>query len=60
MPRLVLVHLIRRFGGSPGLLDQGRPLAAPEGPWATFGGQDLFPTPWEVAEVFQEHLQSLP
>lgn len=101
MPRLRLslvlaLHqdLIRRFGGSPALLDPGRLLAALERPWATFGSQDLFPTPWEkaaaylagvakghpfvdgnkrvafvladgwdvaqVAEVFREHLQSLP
>ncbi|HEX2616627.1 MAG TPA: type II toxin-antitoxin system death-on-curing family toxin [Flavobacteriales bacterium] len=42
----VLYHeeLIRRFGGATGIRDEGALDAALNRPFATFDGQDLFPT----------------
>ena len=44
--------LLRRYGGSPGILDLGRLEAALERPWAGFAGQEIFPTPWEKAAAY--------
>ncbi|MBW6395145.1 MAG: type II toxin-antitoxin system death-on-curing family toxin [Thermus sp.] len=59
MPKLPLslvlaIHedLLRRYGGSPGVLDLGRLEAALERPWAGFAGQESFPTPWEKAAAY--------
>ncbi|GAA5337570.1 type II toxin-antitoxin system death-on-curing family toxin [Thermus antranikianii] len=59
MPKLPLslvlaIHedLLRRYGGSPGILDLGRLEAALERPWAGFAGQEIFPTPWEKAAAY--------
>ncbi len=38
-------ELVRRFGGSHGVRDEGILDAALHRPYATFGGVDLFPTP---------------
>ncbi|MCO6483037.1 MAG: type II toxin-antitoxin system death-on-curing family toxin [Flavobacteriales bacterium] len=38
-------ELVRRFGGSQGVRDEGILDAALHRPFATFGGVDLFPTP---------------
>ncbi len=42
-------ELIRRFGGSHGLRDEGVLDASMNRPFATFGGQDLFPGPIDKA-----------
>lgn len=42
-------ELIRRFGGSDGVRDEGILDASLNRPFATFGGQDLFPSPQEKA-----------
>uniref|UniRef100_A0A7V4A2J8 Type II toxin-antitoxin system death-on-curing family toxin n=1 Tax=Thermus tengchongensis TaxID=1214928 RepID=A0A7V4A2J8_9DEIN len=44
--------LLRRYGGSPGILDLGRLEAALERPWTGFAGQESFPTPWEKAAAY--------
>lgn len=38
-------ELVRQFGGSHGVRDEGILEAALNRPFATFGGEDLFPTP---------------
>ncbi|WP_027881682.1 type II toxin-antitoxin system death-on-curing family toxin [Meiothermus rufus] len=59
MPRLELedilaLHedLVRSYGGTPGILDLNRLLAALERPWAGFGGVELYPTPAEKAAAY--------
>ena len=42
-------ELIRRFGGSDGVRDEGILDASLNRPFATFGGVDLFPSPEEKA-----------
>jgi death-on-curing protein len=49
-------HLIRSFGGSPGLRDEGALKSALARPRATFGGQPLFPTLPEKAAALLESL----
>lgn len=40
---------IQKFGGSLGIRDEGYLQSAVERPSATFGGEDLYPTPFEKA-----------
>lgn len=42
-------ELVRRFGGADGVRDEGILDASLNRPFATFAGQDLFPTPQEKA-----------
>jgi len=55
---VVFLHeqLIERFGGSPGLRDEGGLLAALARPRATFGGQPLYPGLFEKAAALLESL----
>lgn len=43
--------MIRRFGGSHGIRDVGLLDAALNRPYATFGGEDLFPAPIDKASA---------
>ena len=49
---------IERFGGSPGLRDEGALDAALARPQATFGGEDLYPTLAEKAAALFHSLVS--
>ncbi len=49
-------QLIKAFGGSPGIRDQGGLQAALARPRSTFGGQPLYPTLLEKAAALLESL----
>lgn len=42
-------QLVRQFGGATGLRDPGILVASLKRPFATFGGEDLFPTAFDKA-----------
>ncbi len=48
--------LIAEFGGSKGIRDRGSLEAAVNRPFATFGGQDLYPTAVEKAAAIFESI----
>jgi death-on-curing protein len=48
--------LIDKFGGSTGVRDQGSLESAINRPFATFGSQDLYPTPAEKAAAILESI----
>ncbi len=47
---------IQKFGGALGIRDEGYLESAIERPSATFGGEDLYPTPYEKAAAILESI----
>jgi death-on-curing protein len=61
--RVYEIHevMIEETGGTPGLRDAGLLHAAVARPFATYGGQELYPTPLDkAAALFQSLLKSHP
>jgi death-on-curing protein len=58
LEEVLLLHarLIQRTGGSGGVRDMGLLDSALARPWATFGGEDLYPSLWHKAAVLMHSL----
>ena len=55
---LVFIHsaAVARYGGASGIQDAGSLEAAAGGPYASFGGQDMFPDPFTKAAALMESI----
>jgi death-on-curing protein len=47
---------IQKFGGALGIRDEGYLESAIERPYSTFGGEELYPTPFEKAAAILESI----